>query len=61
MNYSGVFQAIIVIILFLCGLYIAGLILEGINNAVKQIPWWMGLVVLIGGIYLYDIYKRNRG
>ena len=61
MDFRGMIKVLMLIFAFGCAVYVACLILSGINNSIKDIPWWMAFVIMFGGIYFYDTYKENRG
>ena len=61
MDLEGILKVILFIFIGGCTLYVIILVLDGINNSLKEIPWWMFIVLPLGGIYLYDIFKQKSG
>jgi len=59
MDLEGILKVILFIFIGGCTLYVIILVLDGINNSLKEIPWF--IVLPLGGIYLYDIFKQKSG
>lgn len=60
MDLRGVLKLLLFIFLIGCAFYVGILILTGINNSLREIPWWMIVIMVAGGVYFYDTSKKGE-